>query len=93
MDLRERLGRLSPEPLVRAYCLNDTTAPLLLWYRPYRNRVVSIIQEYLHIVYAHVPEVRTVCVCVAHTHTPRVCVALLSHPPVQPCDPGGASVP
>ena len=30
MDLRERLMRLSPEPMVRAYAINGVVAPLLV---------------------------------------------------------------
>ena len=38
---------VTPEAMVRAYTLGENTAPLLLWYRPYKNRVVAMIQEYL----------------------------------------------
>lgn len=58
MDLCERLSRLSPEPLIRAYHWHGVTVPLLLWYREQEARVVSLIQEYLHIMYPHIPAVR-----------------------------------
>ena len=88
MDMRERLAHLSPgltgppptppvrptaEPLVRAYSVEGTTAPLLLCppgrameltarpgcrYQAYRPRVLAMLREFLHVVYAHVAEVR-----------------------------------
>lgn len=58
MDLCERVSRLSPEPLVRAYHWDGVTVPLLMWYRDQEPRVVSLIREYLHIMYPHIPAVR-----------------------------------
>lgn len=58
MDLCERVSNLSPKAIVRSYSLGNVIVPLLVWYRSYRTRVVSMIQEYLHIVYSHVREVR-----------------------------------
>lgn len=70
LDMRERFADQSPEAVVRLYRVGETTAPLLLWHRAAQNSVVSLVQEYLHLLsstvhvrallspYAHIPEVR-----------------------------------
>jgi hypothetical protein len=44
MDMRERLAKVSPEAIVRAYEYDGVTVPLLLWYRAMQSRVVAMVQ-------------------------------------------------
>jgi hypothetical protein len=83
IDLLERIGSISPRPMVRAYRWNGATVPLLRWYRNWPGagraasprarfaRVISIIQEYLHIVYSYIPEVRVPGGAVGRHHHTR----------------------
>lgn len=75
MDIRERLAHLSPQPMVGAYVHQGAVVPLLLWTDGNQSRVAAMVQEYLHMVFGHIPSVRVWHFCLIPQSTPVNLVA------------------
>jgi hypothetical protein len=44
-----------PHVFVRSYRFKGVVAPLLVWYRVHEHQVTCMLQEFLHVRYAHIP--------------------------------------